>query len=169
MDKWYFLVVAILIFSNGTKAQVYFQIERANSLDVKRYSINDMLTYRTNQFGENWITDPIGDILPEANSLLFYDRITHLDEITHIRYNRTFVQGLGTNTMRFGIAWLSFGVVIEGLRRMDAIETQYEFGADTAIIGGTAILTGYLSKKIWGTVVRKINNKNRLRIIDVRF
>jgi hypothetical protein len=69
--------------------------------------------------------------------------------------------------MRFGAAWFVFAGIIEGGRSFGVLETNYKFGTDTAIIGGTALLTGFLTKKIWGTAIKKMNDRNRLRIIDL--
>ena len=141
----------LLAFSTpcDVSGQLYFQLENAFTTDVKRYSIGDALQYRTKEFEENWLTDKIVRILPQDDALVFYDKIIYLDEITHVRYNQPWANGLGTSLMGFGIGWLSYGGAIEGLRGIGAIETQYEFGWDTAIIGASSLVSGYLIKNSW--------------------
>ncbi len=167
-NKWIFFLFLILC-SKGISGQIYLQLEKANSLNVRRYSAGDHITFRTSEFGENWLDGHIHQILPKEDALVFYDKIVYLPEVTHFQYTRPWLHGLGANTMRFGAAWLTFATTIEGLRRLDAIDTQYEFGVDTAVIGLTAVATGFLVQKIWGRAVKKMNSRNRLRIIDVTF
>ena len=159
-------LMAAYVSANG---QIYFQYDQPNLEVVKRYSPGDRISFRTVQFGDNWINDDILQILPDDNALVFYDRITHLEEITHFRYDRKWARIAGVNLMRFGASWLIMGGVIEGLRRIDAIDTNYEFGTDTAIIGLSSIATGYLTNFLWGKAVKKINERNQVRIIDIRF
>ena len=163
------LIGLISFFTLNSDAQIFFQYEQANSLKVRKYQAGDIIKFRLKQFGEEWITDDIIQIVPEDNTLVFYDQIIQLDEITHFQYNRPWANSVGTSLMTFGTSWLVFGGAIEGLRSIDAIETDYKFGTDTAIIGVSTILTGYLTKKLWSKAIKKINKKNRVRIVDVRF
>jgi len=152
---WLSIVVALVLqltSISALNAQIYLQLEQANSLEVRKYSPGEKITFRMKQFGDNWISDPILRILPEDDAIVFYDQIVHLDSL-----------------MGFGSSWLLFGGAIEGLRSIDAIDTQYEFGTDTAIIGLSTLAVGYLTQKLWSKAVKKMNRRNRLKIIDVRF
>ena len=162
-------IFTMIFMAESLSAQVYFQFEQANKIRAKKYSAGDQVTFRTNEFGENWLTKNIIEILPEDNALVFYDQITYLDEMTHFRYRRPWADIAGTNLMRFGVSWIAFGGVIEGLRQLDAIDTGYEFGVDTAVIGLSSIATGFLTKKLWARATKKLNERNRVRIIDTRF
>ncbi len=163
-------VISFILFATlSVDAQIYFQYEQANTLKVRKYQAGDIIKFRLKQFGEEWITDDIMQIVQEDNTLVFYDQIIQLDEITHFQYDRPWANSVGTSLMTFGTSWLVFGGAIEGLRSIDAIETDYKFGTDTAIIGVSTILTGYLTKKLWSKAIKKMNKKNRVRIVDVRF
>ena len=163
------LFAFLKITLSNVEAQVFFQLEKANTTNVKRYQIGDDVIYRTSEFSNSWINGRLIDILPKDNAIVFYDKITHLDEITHVKYERSWAKTSGNTLTQFGIAWLSFAGIIEGLRQLDAIDTQYEFGTDTAIIGMTSIASGLIIKHIWQTASVKLNKKNRVRIIDVNF
>jgi|GEM_PF-1300458 len=169
---WLSIVVALVLqltSISALNAQIYLQLEQANSLEVRKYSPGEKITFRMKQFGDNWISDPILRILPEDDAIVFYDQIVHLDEITHFSYQRPWAKATGLSLMGFGSSWLLFGGAIEGLRSIDAIDTQYEFGTDTAIIGLSTLAVGYLTQKLWSKAVKKMNRRNRLKIIDVRF
>lgn len=148
-------------------AQIYLQLEKANTTKVIKFSTGDRVFFRTARYGDEWQSGNIYRILPEEKALVFDDRITYLQDITHFKYYRAWPNGIGTNLMRFSGAWFVFAGIIEGGTALGVLESNYRFGADTAIIGGTAFLTGFLTKKIWATAVRKMNDRNRLRIIDL--
>lgn len=163
------IIILITFAAIDTDAQIYFQYEQANTLKVRKYQAGDIITFRLKQFGKEWISDDILQLVPEDNTVVFYDQIVQLDEFTHFQYERPWANTVGTSLMTFGGSWLIFGGAIEGLRRIDAIDTNYEFGTDTAIIGLSTILTGYLTRKLWSRAQKKMNKRNRVRIIDVRF
>lgn len=163
------ITLITLVSIADTNAQIYFQYEQANTLKVRKYQAGDIITFRLKQFGKEWISDDILQLVPEDNTVVFYDQIVQLDEFTHFQYDRPWANTVGTSLMTFGGSWLIFGGAIEGLRRLDAIDTNYEFGTDTAIIGLSTIVTGYLTKKLWSKALKKMNKRNRVRIIDLRF
>ncbi len=164
------LTVFILSLSSyDTDAQVYFQYEETNNLLTRRYSIGEVINFRLKDFGEEWIKDDILNLLPEDKSVVFYDQIVQLDQFTHIQYPRPWAHTTGITLMSFGSSWLIMGGTIEGLRSLDAIETDYKFGVDTAVIGLSSIATGYLIRKIWGKAIKKLNERKRVRIVDIRF
>jgi hypothetical protein len=168
MTKCFYLLFICLITFSSSDAQVYFQFEQANSLKVKKYGIGDVLSYQTSKYPGVWQEGEIIDINVERQSVVFIDRVSYLNEMTYIKYNRPWAYGVGTSLFVFGTSWLVFGGAIEGLRSIGAIETNYTFGWDTAIIGGTAMASGYLTRALWGTAVKKLNEKKRVRIIDLR-
>ena len=162
-------IFVLSIFHNSLHAQVYVQFERANTLKVKRYSPGDRISFKSLKYPGAWQSGEILEILPEDKAIVFADRISYLDDFEYLRYTRPWPNGIGTNLMRFGVAWFIFAGIIEGGRATGVLETQYEFGTDTAIIGGSAILGGFLTKKLWGTATYRMNSRNRVRIIDIRF
>lgn len=161
------LLIVFLFVCQNANSQLYFQFEQANSLDVRKYAIGETIDFKTEKF-EGWQKGTISNILPEDGVLVFPDRLTHVDDITYFKFKRPVANTLGTTVQYFGASWLVMGGAIEGLRSIGALETQYEFGWDTAAIGVGSLALGYLTRKAWGTAVKKINDRNRVRIIDLR-
>lgn len=159
---------AISISPDCGYGQIFFQLERSGTTNVQRYAAGDRIVFKTKDYPDAWQKNKIFRILPEDNALVFDDRITYLQDITYFKYYRPWPNGIGTNLMRFGGAWFLFAGIIEGGRELGVLDTRYTFGTDTAVIGGTALLSGFLIKKLWGVSVKKINSKNRVRIIDLR-
>ena len=150
------------------KGQIYLQLEKSNSTKVIKYGAGQQIYFKTIEFPEYWQNGKIYRIVPEEKSIVFDDRITYLHEISDFRYFRRWPNAIGTNLMRFGVSWFAFAGLIEGLSALELIDSPYRFGTDTAIIGGVAIASGYLTKKLFTTATKKINGRNRLRIIDLR-
>jgi hypothetical protein len=165
------LLSYVFLFFGVTHAhgQIYLQYEKANSTKVTKYGPGQQITFKTIQYPEYWLKGEIYKILPDEKALVFDDRITYLKDITHFRYYRTWPKAIGTNLMRFGAAWFLFAGIIEGGSAIGVLETNYKFGTDTAIIGGTALIGGFLTRSLWGTATKPINGHNRLIIIDLRF
>lgn len=162
-----FLILVNLTFT-PVDGQVFLQLEKANVPTVRKYAAGDKIYFMSTVYPKKWQSGRIVQILPEDNAVVFDDRITYLRDITHFKYYRPWPNAIGTNLMRFGVAWFVFAGIIEGGRATGVLDTQYKFGTDTAVIGASAILGGFLIKSVWAASVKKMNNRNRLRIIDIR-
>jgi len=161
--KIVFVLLFAIQFLNG---QIYLQVEQAETTEVERFSVGDRFEFKTKDI-EGWQKGTLERLLPEPQSLLFKDAIVNLSEVSHVKLYHPTASVLGKTFMFFGASWLVAGGVIEGLRQINAIDTQYEFGWDTAIIGTGSIALGYLIDRFLGSTVRVINKRNRVRIIDL--
>lgn len=163
-------IQAACLISIGLQGQtpVYLQLERANTTKVKRFYSGDKIFFKTMDLPDQWQQGRIFQVLPRENALVFDDRITYLEDITDFKYYRTWPRSISFVMTRFGAGWLLFGGVIEGGRAAGVLDTQYKFGWDTAFIGVGSVLTGILINRLWSVSKKKMNDRNRLRIIDIR-
>lgn len=165
----YFITTILLVLLAGSlSSQVMLQLERRNSLKVKRYHPGDILRFKTKEYKE-WQSGEIVQILPEAKSLVFADRITYLRDITHVSYDRRWAKVGGTKLTQFGIVWLSLAGISELAKKAGVLRSNYDAGPDTIAIGVWAIATGLILKKGFGIARKRINKRNRVRIIDLSF
>lgn len=163
------MVTFLIIFHWAAEAQLYFQLERAGSLKVRKYSPGDPISFQTRKIPDEWQSGTILEILPREEALVFDDRITYIADINRFRYKRPWPNVIGASLFRFGIAWFVFAGIIEGGRRAGVLDTNYSFGTDTAIIGASAISSGFLIRELWAEAVLDIGTRHRVRIIDLRF
>jgi hypothetical protein len=161
------LIFLFLFVFIGLKGQVYLQVEQAETTDVERFSVGDRFEFKTKDI-EGWQKGTLERLLPEPQSLLFNDAIVNVSEISHVKLYHPAASTVGMTFMFFGATWLVAGGTIEGLRQINAIDTQYEFGWDTLTIGASAMATGYLIHRFLGSTVRRINSRNRVRVLDLR-
>lgn len=167
-----YILLSILISIASSLAlsgqELYLQLERANSLKVKRYAPGDHIRYRTKQY-DAWQSGRIDQLLYEDRALVFADRITYLRDMTHFSYDRRFVQGLGGKLQQAGVTWLALSGLTEGLKALGVLESGYDFGWDTLAIGAGAYAGGLIIRRTWGTARIRLNDRRRLRIVDLDF
>lgn len=166
----YITILTLCYITHGeAQAQIFFQFEQSGTLDVKRWTVGEKVMFRQRQFGDEWIFDRIIQIIPEDNALLFNDQIVHLDEITHIQYPRPVPNIIGKSLTVFGASWLVLGGTLHGLTELGLLESGFQFGQDTALIGVSTVATGFLMQKLWSKAIKKMNANKRVRIVDLRF
>lgn len=164
----FLVVLFVLISTQQISAQVFLQLERAESLRVNKFFSGDKLKYKTSDI-DRWQEGIIMQVIPDGNSLLFGDQLLSVGDITHVDIPRPTAEVLGKSFMFFGASWLLASGVIEGLRSIDVLDTDYTFGWDTAGIGLSSLGIGFIMDRFLSRDVRRINNTNRLRILDITF
>jgi len=149
-------------------AQVFLQLERAESLEVEKFFSGEELIYKTTDI-DRWQKGIILQVIPEGSSLLFDDQLLSVNQISRIKLYKPKVRIFGRYLMAFGATWLTLGGAIEGLNAIGALDSGYRFGWDTAGIGISGLAIGFIMDRFLGTEVRRINKVNRLRIMDINF
>ena len=158
---FFFLFVSFLIPS-GT-AQKFLQIEKVNSLKVRKFYIGDEITFQVEDFPDYWRTEIIDNILVEEEVLLFSQGMVNVGDIKAIRTydTRPLANRASIGLYSFGAGWVFFSLA-------DALLG----GALTwsvAIVSGTAFATGFIFKQIFKHRTHKIGKRKRLRLLDLTF
>lgn len=143
--------------------QLFVKIEKSGTTFSERIYPGKLLEFKTMQ-DEDWRQAELIDIIPETQLLLFDDQVHELSSIVAIRDNRRsrWSGPLGTSLMTFGLSW---NVYAGGAHFFD--ET-FTYTKRDAIIGGTAILSGYLLQRLIRYKTIRLDGKYRLRIVDMR-
>ena len=161
-------ILFLIITSTQISAQIFLQLERAESVKVTKFYAGDKIKYKTSDI-DRWQEGIIMQVIPDGNSLLFGDQLLSVGNITHVDIPRPTAAALGKSFMFFGASWLLASGVIEGLRSINALDTDYRFGWDTAGIGLSSLGIGFIMDRFLSRDVRRINNTNRLRVLDITF
>ena len=154
-----------LFITPSLTAQQFLQLEKVNSLKVKRFYIGDELTFQLeDEYGNKyWRTEVIERILVEEGILIFPKGKVNLKDILAIRtYNsRQFGNKAALSLYTFGAGWILYSLI-------DAA-----FGGtltwSVAIVSGTAFATGFIIKQIFKQRTFKMGKKRRLRVLDLTF
>ncbi|HMQ08160.1 MAG TPA: hypothetical protein PKC30_12730 [Saprospiraceae bacterium] len=160
-----FLLISILLYVSASvsHAQVFLQLEYYDNPVSTRFFIGDYFMYQTQSTGKKWFHEKIEVIDYQQEFIYFSSGMVSLNEITRIKLYKKWAKGFGDILIRFGAGWFAFAAVTHFLN------DNWNFGADTAAIGGGAIILGFLMKKVVATKSYNVKKQNRLRIIDVNW
>lgn len=142
-------------------AQVVLYLEIMTEDKPIKYYVGQELMYKSKAFPDDWLKIRIERIMDEEKLILFDGGMLKLEDITQIRRNRGWATVAGYMLQTFGVAWFGFG----GIAHFTT--DSFNFGVDTAVIGGTAIVSGWLIKKLFRFKKYKIGKKVRLKILDL--
>ncbi len=162
--RLFFLLILIIsgLFSpQEAKTQVVLYMEIMTEDKPIKYYEGQNLMYKSNAFPEDWQTIKIERIMDDEKIILYDGGMIKLTDITEIRRTRSWANVVGYMLQTFGVAWFAFG----GVAHFGT--DSFDFGVDTAVIGGTAIVSGWLIRKLFKFKKYKIGKKVRLKILDL--
>jgi len=152
-------LVLFLGFSNFLFGQKFLQIEKYGSLKVKKFYIGDDLNYRL-KGDKTWYTGTIQDLLVDDNIILFGNRYVKMEDIRTIRKRLRWSRNVGNQLYLFAGSWLFFS-------GSAALVGWWELRWDTAIVAGSALVTGFILKNAFKYKKYKIGKRRRLRMLDI--
>lgn len=159
--------IVIIVFLTGMmytlSGQVFIQLEHYDDPVSTRFFIGDYFMYQTSSTGKKWFNEKIESIQFDEEMVYFTSGMLKLDEITKVKVYKRWARGFGDLLIRFGGGWFAYAGVTHFLNE------DWNFGWDTAAIGGTAIFLGFLMKKVVATSTYNVKKKNRLRIMDIQW
>jgi hypothetical protein len=157
------LIVLICFLSAvGMTAQVYVQLEIFNDPKAIKYSVGDQITYQASYDPGVWNKGRIDQILVDENTLILNNEILELKYVTDFMLFRNSVKYLTGTVQSFGLIWLVQG-------SLAAVFGKNTTWSSVLSIGGGSFVGAWIFRKLFYKVPVKINDKNRLRIIDTRF
>lgn len=150
-----------IVCPKSTDAQVVLYMEIMTEIKPIKYYEGQTLMFKSKEFPEDWRMVKIERLMDEEKLILFDGGMLKLEDIIEIRRTRPWSKVVGYMLQTFGVAWFGFG----GLAHFTT--DNFNFGVDTAVIGGTAIVSGYLIRKIFKYKKYKVGRKVRLKILDL--
>jgi len=165
-----FLVVAVsLLTVEYVSAQKFIQLELPGDPIATKYFEGSVISFKSVDYPDEFFDKRIDKIDIENELLVFEDGLIEVKSITHIRRYRPWAKALGYSLNTFGAVWLGYGALAEVFAQ-DQDDPRAEgngFGWDTAIIGATAIVSGYVLRKWLYKKDYKIGKYARLRMLDI--
>ena len=153
-------MIVVLLSLQTVKAQKFIQLELPGDPIALKYFEGMSIAFKHVDYPDDWFNKVIKSIDVQNQLLVFDDGYINMSEITHIRRFRPWVKALGITLNSFGVVWLSYG----GLA---AAFSDFDFGVDTAVIGGSALLVGWILRKWLYKKDYKIGNHAHLRMLDI--
>lgn len=157
----FLMIFCFQIISFSLSGQVVLYLEIMKEEKPTKYYEGQKLSFKSKEFPKEWQEITLDRFVVEGETILYDGGMLNVKDITKIRRKRPWAALGGTMLQTFGTSWLVFG----GIAHYGT--SSFTFGTDTAIIGGTAILSGWLMKKLFKYKKYKIGKKNRLKILDL--
>lgn len=154
------LLFAVLFSTVSLNAQVFLQIEPFNTPHTIKFQVGDQLMLKTYEDDEYTLME-IEEIMIDEDVIIFDRTFLALESIKEVKLDRKGIEPLSNLLMGFGISYLSFAGILE-------LADRWDFSADTAVIGGGAVASGFLIKRTMGKKRFRMGKNARLRIIDLR-
>lgn len=161
MYRIFFAIMVCLSTSSLVDAQVYLQIETFNSPKTIKFVEGESIWIKTYEDGAEYELMEIEEIMIKENVVVFDRAFLALESIKEVRIERRGVEAMSNLLIGFGVSWFAFAGILE-------LADRWDFGTDTAIIGGAAIGSGLMIKKSIGKKRYRMGKNSRLRIIDLR-
>jgi len=137
----------MFVFVNQLSAQKVLQIEKFGKAKTQKLYIGETIFIQT-ELNPDWFEGIIEDLLPEAQALVFYDRIIQIKDITAIKFRKkSGMHGAG-KAMQW--SWIA-PVVYQGifdLANPPSPEERKQSWIATAYISGGAFLLGSIMRLI---------------------
>jgi len=161
--RWIFGMVLLLGYY-AADAQVVLYMEIMTEEKPIKYYAGQTLMYKHKDYPKEWDKVKIERILDEEKMIIYEGGIIKLEDIIQVRRVRKWVDATGYMLQTFGVSWLTFG----GLAHLFTMPPRaFTFGLDTLIIGATAIVSGWLLRKLFRYKKYKIGRQVRLKILDL--
>lgn len=166
MAKALLLFATLCLFTGANlSAQRVLLLEKKGRDQAQRLMEGDELTFRMK--GDNfWQSGRITELRPDIQAIVMNERYILLDEIEALRFTRSNLAGvIGPTLMTFGVGWSTWALI--GYATDGNPDTAYS--SFDATVSATAVATGFLMWKLFRRRKIKLNDRNRLRILDLTF
>ena len=166
MKIYFCLFLAFFLFSNQILyAQKLLQIEKVGSHKTQRYYIGDEVIFQLEGEDDDfWYRERIVDILVDAKSVLFTNRVIKISSITKIRSfkDRGWSKSLSNRAFFASGVFVAFSLI-------GSATTEFMLNRASAIIPGAAIVVGLAIRFIFRRKTYKFGKRKRLRFLDLNF
>jgi len=149
----------LLCVVNSIDAQVYLQIEKANSLKTFKFYQGDLIHFRTVLYPNDWRSETLDQILYEDKTFVLGGELYKIEDIKDIRKNRSWAHAT-RRLAQAGFMYAIYGAIVQ-------LTGLYDIGKENYIIAGTAIGLGTIIPRLFGWRKFKLGKKYRLRILVI--
>jgi hypothetical protein len=150
----------ILLMSVNIYAQKILKLDTPKDPSRMVFRIGSVITFQLDGEKDIWYSDRILDFDTDKGWLIFETWRAHVGDISAVKRQRGgFIQRLPIMLKVFGVSAVFFGTV----GRLTTCNNCDQ----AVIVGGSSFLIGWLLGKIFKPKVYKINDRNKLRLLDL--
>lgn len=149
-------------------SQKFIQLELPGDPIANKYFEGSSFAYKLVDYPDEFFNKVIKTIDIKNEILVFEDGYIEIADITHVRRFRPWAKALGYSLSTFGAVWITYGGIAHFFADDDGLENEgTRFGWDTAAIGGTAMLAGWIMRKWLYKKDYKLGKHANLRMLDI--
>jgi len=166
----YLLSFLLLFFLQvSLSAQKVLQIEKLGKAKTEKLYIGESIFIQTKE-NPDWFEGIIDDLLPDAQAVVFYDRIIPIEDITAVKFRKkSTMYGIGKAVQWSWVVPAAYQGIYDLVEPVSAEERRAAWKG-TAIIGGGSFLLGSLMRLIPPKKLKfGARERKRLRILDLTF
>ena len=162
--RWCCLLVGLLFSQKGWAQEVFLQIEKVGTPKTTKLGVGQLLEYQLEGEPE-WQVGRIEQILPEEQLIVFTNRYVNLEDLAALRHKgpRRWSTPTSASLITFGATW---GVLSVFSAWIDEENDPLEVSDAVVAVGAAGL--GYLISRLFRYKTIRLNNRHRLRIVDLR-
>ena len=164
-----FFSLLIFCFIGNLTAQKVLQIEKIGKAKTQKLYVGESIFIQT-ALNPDWFEGVIEDLLPDAQALVFYDRIIQIKDITAIKFRKkSAMNGAGKAMQWSWVVPVAYQGVFDLVNPPTPEERKQSWIA-TGYIAAGSFLIGSIMRLIPPKKIRFGEGKNRrLRVLDLTF
>ncbi len=169
MKKLLSYSLLLFFFSGSLAAQKVLQIEKLGKAKTQKVYVGESIFIQT-ELNPDWFEGVIEDLLPDAQALVFYDRIIQIKDITAIKFRKkSAMNGAGRAMQWSWVVPVAYQGVFDLVNPPSPEERKRSWIA-TAYISAGSFLIGSLMRLIPPKKTKFGEGRNRrLRVLDLTF
>ena len=169
MTRLLFGFLVLIWFSFPVYGQKVLQIEKFGKAKTQKMFVGETIFIQTKN-NPDWFVGVIDDLRPDAQAIVFYDRIVPLKDITALKFRKKSVMnGIGRTFQWSWIIPVGYQGVFDLVNQTSGEELA-EGWKGTGIIAGSSFLLGSLMRLIPPKKLKFGEGaKRRLRVLDLTF
>ncbi len=162
--KLLLFTLCILLTGHYLSAQQMLSLEKYGSPKTKKFLAGQGISYQL-KGQEGWFDSVIEGFRMDQNSIILGDRYVKVDDISMLRFQRSWPKATSISLYTFGVSWS--GLALVGTLTDGNPSTNYRWS--DAVISGTSLALGFAFSRIGPFRKIKIGDRRKLRLIDVTF
>jgi len=165
-----FIYTLLLLFIVGNvAAQKVLQIEKIGKAKTQKLYVGESIFLQTTT-NPDWFEGVIDDLLPDAQAIVFYDRIIEIKDITAVKFRKkSSLNGAGKAVQWSWVVPIAYQGVFTLVNPPEEDELKQSL-ISAGIIGGASFLLGTVMRLVPPKKLKFGAGRNRrLRVLDLTF
>lgn len=169
MRSYILSFILLLFIQANLTAQKVLQIEKLGKAKTEKLYIGASIFIQTKD-NPDWFEGIIDDLLPDAQAVVFYDRIIPVEDITAVKFRKkSAMNGVGKAVQWSWVVPIFYQTVYDLVEPVSPEERRAAWKG-AAVIGGGSLLLGSIMRLIPPKKLKfGEGERRRLRVLDLTF